>query len=146
MRRKVTHLATAPPTKPHPPSLPAPKAPPSLAPPLPGALCFRPMPFDPRHTNPLAPDVGPYRPVALLGSGGMGVVYRAMHVQTGQWVALKVLLGSHSGRALALRREIRALTRLAHPGLARIVAHGADFERPWLAMQLVEGETLWPFL
>jgi tetratricopeptide (TPR) repeat protein len=75
----------------------------------------------------------------------MGVVFRARDAHTGASVALKVL---HAGAdAVRFEREARVLAELDHPGIVRYVAHGASGrgdggERPWLAMEWLEGEDL----
>ena len=75
-----------------------------------------------------------------LGSGGMGVVYVGEH--GARRAAVKVLRdrrGGALGRA-RFAREVRALARLDHPGIARLLDHGAaDGGRPYLALELVAG-------
>lgn len=86
--------------------------------------------------------VGPFRIVDQLGVGGMGVVYRAVHVATNDVVALKTLRAPDELLLAGIRREISALARLGHPGVVRIVAEGVHEGVPWYAMDLVYGETL----
>jgi len=92
--------------------------------------------------------IGAWLPVALLGRGGMGVVYRARHERDGREAAIKlVATGGWSPVLLRrFRREIEVLTRLDHPGIARLLDHGtfafAGGELPYLAVELVEGENL----
>jgi tetratricopeptide (TPR) repeat protein len=86
--------------------------------------------------------IGPYRIVEPLGRGGMGVVYRAEHLQSAKPVALKTVLVPHEGMLQGIRREIHALARISHPGIVRIVEEGVEEGRPWYAMELLEGETL----
>src|SRR5688572_8014000 len=86
--------------------------------------------------------IGSYRIVGPLGAGGMGTVYRAMHATTGAAVAVKI---AQVGDPLALesvRREIRLLGRIRHPGVVKLLEHGVHELRPWYAMELVEGDAL----
>jgi serine/threonine protein kinase len=89
--------------------------------------------------------LGPYRVLELLGQGGMGVVFRAEDPQLGRPVALKVLLpsvgASAEGRARFLR-EARAAAALQHDHVVTVYQVGEDRGVPYLAMQLLEGETL----
>jgi serine/threonine protein kinase len=88
---------------------------------------------------------GPYVVEAVLGTGGMGVVYRARHVTTGDPVALKTLRPGSPERFASFRREVHALANLRHPGIVRILDHGVQGlggGTPWYAMDLVEGRTL----
>jgi serine/threonine protein kinase len=87
--------------------------------------------------------IGPYRLIDTLGEGGMGVVYSARHVTSGEAVALKTARVPRDTDVRALRSEIRALRRLRHPGVVGIVADGsADDGSPWFAMELLDGPTL----
>lgn len=89
-------------------------------------------------------DVGGYRVVAPLGSGGMGTVYRAVD-GGGTAVALKLLhpqLGSDAVARDRLRREVRALQKLRHPGVAAILDAEADSTEAFLVTELVDGDTL----
>ncbi len=85
--------------------------------------------------------IGPYRILALLGEGGMGVVYRAQ--QTGllrRDVALKIVKrGIDTDRVVdRFERERRVLARLDHPNIARVFDAGAtDDGRPYFVMELV---------
>jgi tetratricopeptide (TPR) repeat protein len=72
------------------------------------------------------PRIGPYELLSPLGQGGMGIVHKAAHVQTGQVVALKTVRAPHEGRLQSLRREIHALARLRHPGIVRILDEGKE--------------------
>lgn len=95
-----------------------------------------------------APDeqaFGPYRTISLLGQGGQGSVWLAEDTRLHRMVALKVLAAPSPtlrGRIERLRREAQALARLAHPGICAIHEAQLDGPRPYLAMQLVEGETV----
>src|ERR1700690_2021651 len=89
--------------------------------------------------------IGPYRVLEPLGRGGMGVVYRARHLNSERAIALKTVDIPASRWIDSIRREIQALTRIRHPGIVRIVDHGVHQGRPWYAMDLVEGESLRSF-
>ncbi|MCB9613617.1 MAG: protein kinase [Sandaracinus sp.] len=85
-----------------------------------------------------------FRIDAPLGTGAMGAVYRATDLRTQQPVALKVLLRDKQdgeGRQ-RFAREAQILSDLDHPGVVGIRGFGHAKSVPWLAMELVEGETL----
>jgi serine/threonine protein kinase len=70
---------------------------------------------------------GKYRVETLLGRGGMGAVYRAVHLGTGRVVALKVIAPSLAGQPEYLARfsrEARACGRLRHPGIVDVTDFG----------------------
>ena len=86
--------------------------------------------------------IGPYNIDERLGRGGMGVVYRAHHRTEDRGVALKTVQLADPELHTSIRREIRALSRLRHPGIVRILDEGVEEGRPWYAMELVDGPTL----
>ena len=90
--------------------------------------------------------VSAYRILELVGTGGMGWVYRAKHVLEGHVVALKVLRGDQLSQDRSIDRMMREATVLAsvpHPGLPRFYECGMlPDRRPWIAMELVDGASL----
>jgi len=89
--------------------------------------------------------VGRFRIVAPLGKGGMATVWRAEDTLLGRTVALKLLAEDLAGSPSARRRfrhEAEIAMRLDHPAIAPVYASGEDDGTSWIAMRLVEGETL----
>jgi serine/threonine-protein kinase len=80
-----------------------------------------------------------------IGRGGMAVVYRAVEVRLQRPVALKVLppeLAFRDGVRARFLREAQTAAQLSHPNIAPVFAAGDDGGVAWLAMALVDGETL----
>ena len=79
----------------------------------------------------------------LVGSGGMGEVFRAKDRLSGGLVALKLLYGSLAREAERFKREAQILADITHPRIVRYVAHGViEGGRPYLAMEWLDGEDL----
>jgi serine/threonine protein kinase len=72
----------------------------------------------------------------------MGVVWRAGDPETGERAALKTVRVDQPSQVRAVRREVRALSRLAHPGIVRVLDEGEADGVPWYAMELLP----WPSL
>lgn len=93
--------------------------------------------------------VGRYRIVRLIGEGGMGAVYEAIHPGLKKRVAVKVLLPriaeSQEARVRFLR-EGEAASRINHPHVVSVFDVGEDDGAPYLVMEYLEGQTLDVFL
>ena len=79
--------------------------------------------------------LGPYEIDCLVGTGGMGEVYRARDTRLGRVVAIKVYLEPLQAR---FEREARAISALNHPNICTLYDIGPDY----LVMELVEGQSL----
>jgi len=89
--------------------------------------------------------LGPYRVLAVLGAGGMGVVFRAEDTELERPVALKVMLPAMAENASARERflrEARTAAAIEHEHVVTIYRVGEDRGVPYLAMQLLRGESL----
>ncbi len=88
--------------------------------------------------------LGDYEVKSLLGSGGMGEVYRARDARLGRDVAIKVLplLSADSDRLRRFEQEARAAAALNHPNILAVFQMGTYEGAPYLVSELLEGETL----
>ncbi|MDQ2979891.1 MAG: serine/threonine-protein kinase, partial [Acidobacteriota bacterium] len=89
--------------------------------------------------------LGPYEIVAPLGAGGMGEVYRARDTRLGREVAVKILpeaLAADTDRLRRFEQEARAASALNHPNIVTIHDAGQEGAVSYIAMELVEGQSL----
>src|SRR5262249_47195870 len=111
-----------------------------------------PTPTEPR-TAPAAqtwddaplPHIPGYEIEAMIGRGGVGVVYRARHLRLNRPVALKMLLAGPYARPEELKRFLRegeAVAALHHPNIVQIYDRGDAEGRHYFTMELVEGGSL----
>jgi serine/threonine protein kinase len=96
-----------------------------------------------------APDelgrLGPYRVLNVLGTGGMGVVFKAEDLSLKRLVALKAMKPSFAQDAAAAKRfqrEAQAIGKIKHANIVTIYQVGTDRDVPYLAMELLAGEPL----
>ena len=98
-----------------------------------------------RHAGANLPEIPGYDVEALLGRGGMGVVYKARHRRLNRLVALKMLIaGAHAGPAERARfqREAEAVASLRHANIVAVYDVGDHEGCPYFTMELLEGGTL----
>src|SRR5450756_34393 len=95
---------------------------------------------------------GRFELLGVLGRGAMGEVRKARDLETGDTVAVKMLLHRRNGTPVSLTeadanaarfmREVRIMARLSSPNLPRTIAGGLDGEQPYLAMEYIDGAPL----
>lgn len=98
-----------------------------------------------RPTVPAGTRIGAFEVVELIGSGGMGAVYRAERVAGGfeQTVAIKLLLGTDGATRERFRAEMEILAGLSHPNIAQLIDGGETADGSlYLAMEYVDGVPL----
>ncbi len=89
--------------------------------------------------------LGSYKIEAILGSGAMGVVYRAIQEGSGREVALKVMINDQGAKGNAserFQREMAILQQFRHPNIVRLLAVGRYNGRSYFAMEYIKGKTL----
>ncbi len=91
------------------------------------------------------PAIDGYTVLGELGRGGMGVVYKALHLRLNRLVALKMILAGPQLAPKARERfghEARAVARLRHPNIVQVYDFGEQDGRPYFSMELVAGGSL----
>jgi predicted Ser/Thr protein kinase len=90
-------------------------------------------------------NIGPYRIVEQLGSGGMATVFKAYHANLDRYVAIKVLHPAFKQDPNFLsrfQREARIVAKLQHPAIVPVYDFNEHNGQPYLVMRFIEGETL----
>jgi Protein kinase domain len=93
----------------------------------------------------LPEQLGGYTILAELGRGGMGVVYKAKHLQLGRVVALKMILSGAHARPTDLARfqtEAEAIARLQHPNIVQVHEVGEHEGKPFFSLEFCAGGSL----
>lgn len=107
--------------------------------------CLIKLALEPEPELPEGREVSHYVLMGWLGRGGMGEVYKARDLRLDRMVAIKFLpedLASHSEALHRFEREARTASSLNHPHICTLHDVGEDDGRPFIVMELVEGETL----
>lgn len=95
-------------------------------------------------SGPMPADVAGFTIIREIGRGGMGVVYEAQQTTPDRLVALKVINPMMAGGLVSarFRREMQVLGRLQHVGIAQVYEAGDSEDRPYIAMELIDGTTV----
>jgi serine/threonine protein kinase len=103
------------------------------------------MRHKPAQGRPNVRSVGDYEIIEVLGTGGMGSVFKARETKSGNIVALKVLssrLASDPEFVARFEREVKAAASLVHPHIVHALASGNDSGQPYMVMDFVDGPSL----
>jgi serine/threonine protein kinase len=90
-------------------------------------------------------EIGPYRIIEKIGQGGMGIVYKGLHVKLEQEVAIKVLAPEFSQDSSMRERfikEAKIQARISHPNVVNVLNYVEDGSNLFLVMEFIQGETL----
>src|SRR4051812_10889173 len=90
------------------------------------------------------PEIPGYIVEAVVGRGGMGVVYRARHLKLNRAVALKMLLAGSYASPIELarfKREAEAVAALTHPNIVQVYDVGEVDGHPYYTMEFVAGQS-----
>jgi serine/threonine-protein kinase len=93
--------------------------------------------------------LGKYQVVRLIGEGGMGAVYEAVHLGIGKKVAIKIMsadLGANPDARARFLREAQLTSRVRHPHAVDVTDVGSEAGQTFLVMELLEGEDLASFI
>ncbi|HMC90682.1 MAG TPA: serine/threonine-protein kinase, partial [Gemmataceae bacterium] len=91
------------------------------------------------------PVIPGYKVLAILGRGGMGIVYKAWQQRPERFVAIKMILDNRyaTGEDLVrFERDAQALARLKHPGIVQVIEMGDAEGKPFFSMEYLEGGSL----
>src|SRR5262249_50303684 len=108
-------------------------------------VSFQPGKGRPRDGSAPPPAIAGYEIEAVLGRGGMGVVYKARHLALKRTGALKMILaGGHAGpgELARFRIEAEAVARLQHANIVQVFEVGEADGHPYCALEFVEGGNL----
>jgi WD40 repeat protein len=98
-----------------------------------------------RHGGGELPQIPGYEVEALLGRGGMGLVYKARHLRLNRFIALKMLItGAYAGphERTRFQREAEAVASLRHTNIVQVYDVGDHEGSPYFTMELLEGGSL----
>lgn len=90
-------------------------------------------------------EIGPYRILEKIGEGGMGIVFKGLHIKLEQEVAVKALSPALSHDPVMKERfisEAKIQAKLSHPNVANILNYLEEGENVYLVMEFIKGETL----